>query len=190
MNPTEYLTDEYQMFYGQADAVLQRYHKHIGKSGNTWLVADSDYAAENVYVTNNPQNTTSKGQGFEGFGGATLKMPLVDGSIFELHGGWHSNSDALFADTGIDVRDKYRTFVVLAMDKEYVKGTDSQYRFKDVVYRDAAPVIGRFNRYKELINQYPEARVYYSSSHGGNLSGWTDAGYKWLKEEQAKKEAA
>src|SRR6185312_12913663 len=71
----EYVTEDYQMFSGQGEAVERKYRKYIGKSGNTWLVADQENAAENVYVTNNPQNTTSSSQGFEGFGGATLSMP-------------------------------------------------------------------------------------------------------------------
>jgi len=78
--PGEFVTDSYSMFSGQAEAVSQKYHKHVGKSGRTWLVADCPHAAENVYVTNNPQNTTSPRDGFQGFGGATLNMPLVDGT--------------------------------------------------------------------------------------------------------------
>jgi len=167
----EYVTDNYQMFSGQREAVSQKYHRHIGKSGNTWLVADSTYAGENVYVTNNPQNTTSKSQGFEGFGGATLAMPLVDGSTFLLHGGWHSNSDALFADTGFDVRDKHRTFVVLGTERDGTRDGTLRTVIRGIVYKDDAPQIGKFDRYKELIKKYPEAKVYYISSHCGSSCG-------------------
>lgn len=172
--PDEFVTEGCQMFSGQADAVSHRYHKYLGKSGNTWLVADAPNAAEHVYVTNNPQNTTSRSQGFEGFGGATLQMPLLDGTVFELHGGWHSNSDALFADTGIDVRDKYLTFVVLAKERDFTKDLSMRTILRGIVYKDAAPTLGKYDRYKDLIPLYPEARVYYSQSHGGSSSGYID----------------
>ncbi|MDO8610336.1 MAG: hypothetical protein Q7R95_07335 [bacterium] len=167
----EFVTDDYQMFSGQGEAVSHKYNKYVGKSGNTWLVAHCEYAAENVYVTNNPQNTTSKSQGFEGFGGSTLKMPLVNGEIFELHGGWHTNSDALFDDTGIDVRNTYRTFVVLA--KERFSLNDSTYRtgLRGIIYKDEKPTLGTYDRYKDLIKQYPEAKYYYMSSRGGSSCG-------------------
>ena len=167
----EYVTDDYQMFSGQSSAVERHYHKYTGKSDRTWLVADQENAADDIYVTNNPQNTTSKDQGFEGFGGATLAMPLVTGETFALHGGWHSNAQALFDDTGVDVRDTHFTFVVLA--KERCSTDDGTWRtvFRDIVYRDAKPVLGGFDRYKKLIENHPDARFYYSSSRGGSSSG-------------------
>ncbi len=162
----EFVTEDYQMFSGQGEAVRNKYYKYVGKSGNTWLVADSDHAAENVYVTDSPRNN-----GTRGFGGATLKMELVDGGIFELHGGWHGNAGAFFDDTGIDIRNQYRTFVVLAKERE---GTnDGTYRtvFRGIVYKDDKPTLGNFDRYKDLIKQYPEAKYYYSCSRGGSSSG-------------------
>jgi len=167
----EYVTEDYQMFSGQGEAVERKYRKYIGKSGNTWLVADQENAAENVYVTNNPQNTTSSSQGFEGFGVATLSMPLVDGTTFLLHGGWHSNADALFADTGVDVRNQTYTFVVLS--KERVTMDDGSYRtiMRDVVYKDEKPTLGSYYRYREIVKRYPEANYVYSSSRGGSSCG-------------------
>lgn len=162
----EFVTDDYQMFSGQGEAVRQKYHKYIGKSGNTWLVADSEWAAENVYVTDSPKNN-----GTQGFGGAVLKMPLVNGEIFELKGGWHTNSDALFSDTGIDIRNKYRTFVVLAKERFSLDDGTWRIGFKGILYKDKEPTLGHFNRYKDLIKQYPEAKYYYSSSRGGSSSG-------------------
>jgi hypothetical protein len=165
----DFVGEDYAMFSGQADAVERKYHKHIGKSGNTWLVADQEEAAENVYVTNNPKNTTSPKQRFEGFGGATLSFPLVDGTTFDLHGGWHSNADALYNDTGIDVRGTTRTFVVLGMDRTFIKGLRCV--IKDVIYRDEKPTLGRYDRYKDLIKKFPQAKVYYMTSKGGGSNG-------------------
>lgn len=167
-----YNTNSRGMFCGQSEAISRKYHKHVGKSGNIWLVADQEDAGADIYVTNNPQNTTSRNQAFEGFGGATLSMPLVDGTTFELRGGWHSNSDALFNDTGVDVRDKIFTFVVLSKGLDFDKKSYGRI-LTDVVYQDEKPTLGNFYRYKDLIKQYPEANFYYSESKGGSSSGTT-----------------
>jgi len=164
--PGEFVTEDYRMFSGQGEAVSNKYHKYLGKSGNTWLVADNDHAAENVYVTANPKNI--KGNGF---GGATLKMPLVEGGEFLLNGGWNGNSEALFEDTGIDVRNQCRTFVVLS--KEMVYTDDDTYRtiLRDIVYMDKEPTLGLFSRNKELIKKFPEAKYCYMQSRGGSCCG-------------------
>jgi hypothetical protein len=161
------------MFSGQGDAVSHRYHKHVGKSGNTWLVADTEAAADNIYVTDSPRN-----DGKEGFGGALLNMPCTDGTVFPLKGGWHTNADALYADTGVDVRGKYRTFVVLSRARATTE--DGTYRtiFRDIVYRDAEPTLGIYGRDKELMALYPEANYCYHASKGGSSSGMTDEGRK------------
>jgi hypothetical protein len=154
------------MFCGQSEAESRKYHLYVGKSGNTWLVAVQEAAAEEVYRTNTPANT-----GGEGFGGRTLEMLLADGGVFHLRGGWHSNADGLFDDTGIDVRDKHRTFVVLSKERDFTK--DGTYRtiMRDVVYRDEKPVLGRFDRHKELEQRFPEAVFCYSQSKGGSSCG-------------------
>lgn len=169
--PDEYVTDDYQMFSGQEEAVSHRYHKYVGKSGNTWLVADTEAAAENIYVTDSPRN-----DGKEGFGGALLSMPCVDGTVFPLKGGWHTNASALYADTGIDVRDKHRTFVVLSRARATTD--DGTYRtiFRDIVYRDIEPTLGIYDRDKVLMALYPDANYVYSASKGGSSSGMTDEG--------------
>lgn len=164
------------MFSGQGEAVSHRYHKYIGKSGNTWLVADTETAAENVYVTDSPRN-----DGKQGFGGAALPMPCVDGTTFVLKGGWHSNADALFEDTGVDVRDKYRTLVVLALERDSTEDGTFRTIFRQIVYRDAAPVLGSYHRDKLLMAQYPEANYCYHASKGGSSSCMTDEGHKRWK---------
>jgi len=171
LGPNDWISEHYQMFSGQGEAAEHIYRKYIGKSGNTWLVSTDEHAAENVYVTNNPQNTTSSKQGFEGFGGATLRFKLEDGSIFEAHGPWHSGSDGLFKDTGIDIRNTHRTFVVLGMVRDYYGSGYGRTIIRDVVYKDTVPTLGRYDRYKELIRAHPQALVYYMSSKGGSSCG-------------------
>lgn len=163
IGPNDFITDGYQMFSGQEDAQCRRYKKVEDKEGNIWLYAIQEAAAENVYF-HNPRDTKS-----EGFGGSTLSFALEDGSTYQAKGPWHSSADGLFKATGIDLRNTHRTFVVLAMEREYTDTLGTILR--GVVYKDEKPMLGSFYRYKDLIKQYPQAKFYYSSSHGGSSCG-------------------
>jgi len=44
------------MICASADAEDRRYHKHVGKSGKIWLVADQEDCAGNVYVEGGPNS--------------------------------------------------------------------------------------------------------------------------------------
>lgn len=145
----------------------------IGKSGAIWLYEKD--VAQPLYV--------SGGQGSRGFGGSELTFKLRDsiaGSI-TLKGPWASNSDAFFADTGIDVRDKYWTFVVISRyrfsyyDPETGK-YDGRLLLSDVLYRDEGPQQGTFDRGKDiarkLANQLGHPVCLHSSSYGGSSCGF------------------
>ena len=169
----EYIIQRRPMTSGQGEAVVHKYNQYTGKSGCIWLVSDQPNYGDQILVTNNPENTTSKEQGFEGFGGATMQIPLVDGGVFELHGGWHSNSDALFQDTGIDARDKHYTRVIVAMGRK----SDNLYNtiFTDVIHYEDDYVLGFFERSKEIAQKLADElgqMVYcYSESQGGSSCG-------------------
>jgi hypothetical protein len=165
VGPNDFLTEGYSMICGSEEAEKRVYRKVECKRG-VWLVAVQPNAAENVYF-HNPRDTKS-----QGFGGRTLSFPLEDGTVYEAKGPWHGNADSLFNDTGVDVRNTHYTFVVLAMERD---GWPTVLR--DVVYKDAAPVLGRFDRYKELMRQYPQAMQYYSQSSGGSSCGPTESWY-------------
>ncbi len=174
IGPNDYAVVPMEMKCGGAEAECHRYHKHViskpGKRiGCVWLVSDQPNAADNVYF-HDPTDTKS-----QGFGGGTLTFPLVGGGEYVAKGPWHGNSDSLFADTGVDVRDTCLTFVVLAMEREYPKSNGYSLNpiMRDVVYRDAEPTIGRFDRYKELIKAHPQAKWYYMQSSGGSSCGQT-----------------
>jgi hypothetical protein len=167
----------YQMFSGQGDAVIRKYHAYIGKSGNTWLVADQQDAADNIYVTNNPSNS-----GGQGFGGAHLNFELVDGSQFVLKGGWHVGSDGLYKDTGVDVRGRCYTQVVIGEYYTHGKGWDDE-TIQDLLYYEEHPVLGSFSRGDSIAQGYADKFnhpvYYYNSSKGGSCrkyvhpTGWT-----------------
>jgi len=122
----------------------------------------------------------------DGFGGATLTFPLVGGGEYVAKGPWHGNSDSLFRDTGVDVRDKCLTFVVLAKGCDWTYGRTIM---RDVVYRDPDWTLGTFYRYRDLIRAHPEATHYYSGSQGGSSCGPIDAEDR-VAAEQRKPESA
>lgn len=169
------------MISGRGSAESRRYRKYLGKSGRTWLVADQPNPAANIYVEGGPNS--------RGFGGSTLTFPLVDGGEVSLKGPWHTNSDALFADTGVDVRDKHYTFVVISRRRE--SGPIFETICVDVLYRDEEPQLGSFHRGDLLARQWAReigAPVHlYSSSEGGSSSGFVkpDQTFYWEKDASA-----
>lgn len=163
--PDEFIVEHQGMTCGSSEAESRTYKKVTDASGNVWLIANQEAAAENVYF-HNPKDTKS-----DGFGGRTLSFPIDDGTVYEAKGPWHSGPDALFKSTGIDLRNTHRTFVVLAKERDSTK--DGTYRtiMRGVLYKDEKPVLGSFYRYKELAKQYPEAKYAYSESSGGSSCG-------------------
>ena len=155
------------MISGQGEAVKNEYLTFTDKNNRTWLYTDAPNAGENIYVSN-PDNKRG-----EGFGGATLEMPLKNGGTFSLRGGWHSNSDSLFAHTGIDLREKHYTYVVIGKGRSYTDRGETV--IEDVLYHDDEPTIGAFNRGDVLAKQIAselQCEVFlYSGNRGGSSCG-------------------
>lgn len=157
------------IFSGQHEAQIRKYHLYNGRGGRIWLVSDQPNAADNVYVSNKNNNPG------KGFGGARLTMLLVDGGEFVLNGGWHSNADSLYTDTGIDVRDTCLTRVIIGKNRT----SDPHYItiITDVLYFEHIPHLGIFNR-KDALCEEAMTRfnldnvIYYSKSKGGSSCGW------------------
>jgi len=167
--PTQF-TIHQPMYSGQADAQNHRYHLHIGKSGRRWLVADQDNAGDNVYVEG--------AKGSDGFGGATLGFPLVDGSTLKLTGPWKCNSQDLFVDTGVDVRDRHYTRGIIARHRINGLSWYAPDFYVSVLHLDETPVVGRFDRIPEacqsLANEIGGRLFYGVISKGGASAGSRD----------------
>lgn len=178
--PTEndYVIHRQPMICGSAEAESRRYHKYLGKNGRTYLVADQPDAAANIYVEGGPNS--------DGFGGRTLTFPLVEGGEVKLKGPWHTNSGDLLINTGIDVRDKHYTFVVVSRRRETGKNYESI--CVDVLYRDEAPQLGSFHRGDVIARQWARElghKVHlYSQSSGGSSSGFVEPNqvFYWEKD--------
>jgi hypothetical protein len=119
-----------------------KYFLYKSKIANKdWLVGDTENAADYVYASNSDNKMG------EGFGGRSLKFPLVDGSEYILNGGWHSNAYALFNHTGIDVRNKHLCRTIIGKEKEYTK--DYQPVIKNVLYMEDNYSLQDYEEYKE-----------------------------------------
>ena len=154
-------------------------YKHIvGKSGKTWAYPVSvENCADHVYVSASPQELTKGYRGFVGFGGAVLEFPLLDGRVLRLKGPWHANPDGLFEDTGVDIRAKHYTRLILAKDT----GSKNVYElptYKDVVYVEKEPVLGEFTRAikiaQDFANRLNTSLYYFIQSKGGSNCGFIE----------------
>lgn len=133
----------------------------VGQPRTYYVPVDSPEPGADVHVDlHDPRS--------QGYGGQTLEFPLEDGTVDKVKGPWHTNSDALFSDTGLDLRDQHLTFVVLAREWNTRTG-----ELEDVLYQDPAPIVGSFDRYKAIAEQFrSEPTLYaYSQSSGGSLTG-------------------
>lgn len=160
----DYKIEPSQMVSASGEASKYKYRLYHSGSGKQWLVADIPNAGDEVYMEGGPNS--------QGFGGATLAFELLGGGEIKLKGPWHSSSHALWEAIGIDVRDKHLTFVVISRGRRYENG---QAILTDVIYKDEEPVIGSFDRGKELarrLGHYIRRNLYlYSKSSGGSSCG-------------------
>jgi len=161
----DYIIDRQPMLCGHSEAEERRYKKVIGKSGRIWLYAIQDNPADNIYV--------SGGKNSDGFGGRTLSFTLEDGTIEELKAPWHTNSDDLYSNTGVDLRDKHLTFVVVGKGRKTYRTRQGWVdKIIEVLYQDEKPTIGEFDRGEKLAqpiaNKLKQTIYCYSQSQGGS----------------------
>jgi hypothetical protein len=151
-----------------------------GKSGRTWLYGICDAPAAHIYVSAEGRENMPGYRGFRGFGGSTLKFELEDGNTISLQGPWHSNSNALFNDTGIDLNENTVTYVVVS---EKI-GHDKKYHSVaiNVLYKDEEPAVGSFDRGNDIAlewaNKLGKPVHLYCESLGGSSSGFVNPGKK------------
>lgn len=140
------------MISGQGRAVMLTYRVIVGKSGRAFLIPDPEVPnmAGHIYVTDS-EDWNKKG---DGFGGATLEMPLHDQEdYFFLKGGWHTNAEFLFEETEVDLRDHHLNFVVISRGADYNQQVQEEGRIftttvmRDIVYSDPEGGLeGRYHR--------------------------------------------
>lgn len=165
--PDEWADGPYTMTCGSAIAESHQLVKLKGKTRWWFYDPACDSPASSIYCS----NSLDPNVGGEGFGGRTITLHITDGSTFALKGGWHTNPDSMFEDTGVDIRKLSRTFVVLATGRRHDPNAPSCFRdvYTGVIYRDPdGGLLGYHDRYKELLELFPQATCYFSKSEGGS----------------------
>lgn len=165
--------ENYHMISAQGQAESKTYNFIIGKSRTLWLYPiDPD----------DPNCYCSGGPGSRGFGGSEIEFkldPAIGGKII-LKGPWHSNADAMFRDTGIDRRDKFLTFGIIAEERVYIsnvpEGDRSHYIFKNVLFCDKEPTRGTFDRVRDVAKRMANERgkpvACMTYTEGGSSNGY------------------
>jgi hypothetical protein len=160
-----------------------------GKSGNTWIVpANCPWSAENIHVDQHDPHS-------KGYGGRMLTFPLEDGTTYEAKGPWHTNPHALLDDTGVDIRDRHRTYGCVALDMKYGKHGEGVYT--KLIHVDREPILGTFDRLENMARAEADKRGHpiavCSISSGGSQQGWEYPGEtdprewkQWHKDRMAK----
>jgi len=141
------------------------YKMVIGKSGKAWFYRDRKFAATAIYVDG--------GKGSEGMGGRTCRFDLEDGTHYDSIGPWMTTAEHLFADTGVDVRNRYASRLILCRKIEYPKnGYYTRPNMLDVVHFEEEYVEGTRNRADELAqqiaNKMGEKLFYFIETPGGS----------------------
>lgn len=149
------------------ESVFERY-VNPKLEGYYWFVKTGVPNRAEYIFAGSPNSTKS-----EGMGGRVVPFKCTDGQTIEIQGPWWSNADAFLNSTGIDVTNEYLTRVIISKGHRY-DSEEHQAYMTDVLYFEEEPVLGSFDRYKEVIqsifDQYPELNeVYYmqQSSDGG-----------------------
>lgn len=145
------------------EAESRIYQSFIGKSGRRWVVAIDKEPANYIYIEG--------GKNSKGFGGRTLEFKLQNGEIIRLQGPWHSNADALYKDTGYDIRDKYFTIGIIGLHRQR---NGYQELYWDILHEDQKPILGEYDRIEKLAVEFAnklQKTIYYSyKSNGGGIS--------------------
>ena len=91
-----------------------RYEARDGKS--VWYVpanVDDYIKASKIHMQ------SLNGKRSEGYGGSTWEFKCTDGKTYSVQGPWNSNSGSLHANTGIDLRDKHKFYIVICEKTVY-----------------------------------------------------------------------
>lgn len=143
--------------------------RFIGKSGTTWWIpVGVPNRADYIHCRN--MNVSHRS---EGYGGRTFKFKCEDGTVDKPQGPWHSNSDSLFLDAGVDIRNEHITCGVVFMSGHYGN-------VRDVIYADKEPEVGSFHRIDMLATRIADAVGFgvmsFSESDSGSHCGMINPG--------------
>lgn len=133
-----------------------------------WLVAANVVApADHIYVGYREYT------GSQGFGGRRMVFNLTDQNrAVTLQGPWHSNSDAFYENTGVDIRHLHYVQLVVGLSRE--RGPSYRETLTNIVYFEL-PGVRAFDGYKatmkSLYEQHQVPLYYWHGGSGGSTYG-------------------
>jgi len=142
----------------------------IMPDGRYWVWPKSQTRPDKIYTGFNFDT------GSDGCAGRKIEFPLFDGTSVTLHGPWNSNCDALFQQTGIDLREVHLTWGCISLKSKQDNWPYGEIHFEDLLYIDPPEgVVGCFDRIEIKAKQFANelgCRVQeYRCSSGGSSMG-------------------
>lgn len=178
-----YATDAYYMISASGDSQSREW-LHIKGRTLEWLVLPNR-EADFMLQWHDTKGTS------RGFAGRTLTLKVIgelhpiegewqtklfdEPKTFEWQGPWSSNTDALFKDTGYDIRNRIRTWGCLSLARDWATNSSNQAIMKNLIYFDPEPQYGTYSRIVDMAKaKAKELRrpiYFYMTSYGGSSSG-------------------
>ena len=138
----EFVSESYGMISGLAEQQKSTYHVYAdkGRPDYRWLVAVVPNRGDHIYC-----GTLDKNKREQGFGGRTMDFIRENGDVVTLYGPWHSNSKALFEQTGVDVRNQHHTMGCVALYQDGEALEYPQTKYTQLIHVDLDPTLGLCN---------------------------------------------
>lgn len=154
----------------QAEAERREYKMVLDRDQRcVWFYDLTDKSPGSTVHVHDPQDEKS-----DGYGGRVITFKIGKTAEYLAKGPWHSNSDALFECTGVDLRDKHLTFGCIAKYRGYETGGRTY--LEGILYIDKEPTLGTFGRIREMAKKMATEAghpiAYHSESSGGSSNGY------------------
>lgn len=150
--------------------VSQKVYEIVKGKSQTWAIGVDEYSHEIYSLHGDPS----------GMGGSEVLFKQKDGSEYKAKGVWHSNPDALYKDTCIDLRQRTISYGFISLERKNIGMLLDSY--ENLVFCDKEWKVGLYKRieYKacELSNKLNKKLYYYSQTLGGSTAYFKEPNIK------------
>lgn len=171
INVNKYIEDIHKKL---RDPCVSEVFRKVKTDDGIWLIGINEKGIEctdDLWYRANPEVQKYS----RGLGGSPKSFMLTSGEKVTLQGPWNGNSQSLYEQTGIDLRHKEPSIVVLTKDdtlsgiqsRELVKSIRTGVKYEplidknDILYADEEVVFGKWHRVlrvaEEYFDSHPEA---------------------------------
>jgi len=158
---TEKCFGKQKIISGQGEAAKQLVSVAIDKIDPKliWLYSDAAHIYNGFPFPNDSR----------GMAGAIIPFTTIDGKIILLFGPWHSNTDTLYARTGVDLRDQHITRGLVALKRDW---TQNDFEYSGILYLDKEGTAGKYHRILEIGKRFAqelsETVFVFTQTNGGS----------------------